>query len=325
VELPLDPPPRPPPPPPFVEPPPRRAPGNPAAFFLALVVLFVLPGAASQRLSTAAGLAWTQVFAFLLPAWISARGSNLVPARALLLARAPPAGALPVAVIAGAVAFFAGGAAMALVSSALPRGWVEAFDVSRLFDGPPLERLALAGIASVLAPFCEEVAFRGHLLTLLGARLRAGAAIAVSALLFAALHLDPVRFVAVFLLGLLYGWITWRAGSLWPAVGAHVANNSIGAALVLAAGEQASRAEPRPVAALVAMLLALGALLPLLGWYRRLTPSPPPLEAALAPADPADPDPRFRAARAAGAIGRWALAGAALLLAIAAAARGLGR
>jgi membrane protease YdiL (CAAX protease family) len=303
----------------------RRPPGHPLAFFVALLVLYVVPGATAQVHSPAVGLAWTQIFVFLLPSVVSASASNLVPAHALLLARAPPAGVLPVAAAIGGVGFVAAGATMALVSALLPQSWVRAFDLTPLFQGPPAERLALAAVATVIAPVCEEVAFRGHLQTLLGARLRPGGAIALAALLFAVLHLDPVRFVAVFELGLVFGWLAWRAGSVWPAVAGHAANNLAATLLVLAAGARpAIDAEPRPLASLAALALGLAVLAPLLGWYRRLTPAPPRLEAALVAEDPLDEDPRFRFRRIPSFQRRLALAGIAVLVAVVAAAKLVG-
>jgi membrane protease YdiL (CAAX protease family) len=304
-----------PPPPPA----PPRAPGRPLGFFVALAILYVGPGAASQLIFPAAGLAWTQLFAFLLPAAIFAAGWNLLPARALRVDRPPPPGTVALGAIVGAVAFVAAGATMALVSTVLPRSWVKAFDLAPLFQAPGLERVALAATATFLAPICEEAAFRGHLLSLLRARLPPAGAIAVTALAFAALHLDPVRFVAVFELGVLYGWLAWRAGSLWPAIAAHAANNGVATALVWAAGRASSSAathEPRPLAALATLGLALIPLTALLAHYRRLTPEPPQPEEALLPADPADPDPRFRLRRVQTAL-RWLAAlGVALLPAI---------
>jgi membrane protease YdiL (CAAX protease family) len=302
--------------------PPRRPPGHPFAFFVALLVLYVLPGATAQVHSPAVGLAWTQIFVFLLPSVASASASNLVPARALLLARPPPAGALPVAAAIGGVGFVAAGATMALVSAALPSSWVRTFDLAPLFQGPPAERFALAAVATVIAPVCEEVAFRGHLQTLLGARLRPGGAIALAALLFAVLHLDPVRFVAVLELGLVFGWLAWRAGSVWPAVAGHAANNLAATLLVFAAGARpAAETEPQPLASLGALVLGAAVLVPLLGWYRRLTPAPPRLESALVAENPLDEDPRLRLRRVPPFQRRLALAGIAILVGVVAAAK----
>jgi hypothetical protein len=149
-------------------------------------------------------------------------------------------------------------------------------------------------MAALLAPLCEELAFRGHLLPLLRARLPARAAIVTGALAFAAMHFDPVRLASVFLLGCVFGWLAWRSGSLWPAVAAHVGNNGVAALLLLgAAGERAAGgpggSRPPPAAALAAVLIGGALVLPLLGWFRRLTPEPPGFEDALLAADPGAP------------------------------------
>jgi membrane protease YdiL (CAAX protease family) len=283
-----------------------------------MLVLYLFPGFAAQSAFPVAGLAWTQVFAFLLPAFLFASASGLAPRRALLLDRAPPRGAVAVALLVGVVGLVVAGSMMALVTGLLPPSWVRAFDLAPLFHGPPGERWALAAIAGLLAPVCEEVAFRGHLLSVLRARLQPGGAIALSAALFALLHLDPVRLPAVLLLGLLYGWLAWRAGSVWPAVTAHAVNNGIGALLLTSSdaadlhpGERAA-----PFAALAALAFGVALLAPLLTLYRRLTPHPPPADEALLPADPADRDPHLRLRRVTRAQQRVAAAGVVLLLAI---------
>jgi hypothetical protein len=241
----------------------------------------------SQMAVPVAGLAWAQLFVFLLPAIATAAAWNLDPRRALLLWRRPPVVAVLLGLLIGLVGFLPAGAVMALVSLTLPHEWVVKFDLAPLFLGPPWQRIALSLLAALVAPICEEAAFRGNMLTLWRARIRPGPAIVATALLFALLHLDPVRFVAVFLLGILFGWLAWRAGSLWPAVAAHAANNATASLLVGAVGEAAANREsPDPRAALLA--LGMGALLvtPLLLAYVRVTPIPPPASEALEPVDP---------------------------------------
>jgi hypothetical protein len=107
VEPPLDdaPPPEPAPPAPAPAPAPPPAPGHPLALFVAMLLLYVVPGAAAQMSWPVAGLAWTQVFGFLVPAVLFAAASNLAPRRALRIDRAAPRGALAVALLVGLVGF----------------------------------------------------------------------------------------------------------------------------------------------------------------------------------------------------------------------------
>ncbi len=263
-------------------------------FFAAVMLLYLVPGAGAQSLSAPLGLAWTQVFVFLLPAWAAAAGSNLRPRDFLLLSRRPVAGQVVLGLLCGAAAFPVANGLMALSSTLLPEPWVREFDLSRLFQGPPGERLGIALLASLLAPLCEEAAFRGYLQGALLTRRRPAAAVGLGALLFAVMHLDPVRFPAVLVLGALFGWLAWRSGSLWPAVAAHAAHNGLGSALVLAAEVEPVPAAPEVRQAL--LLAASGALVLafLAALYRRATPTPPAPEALLNRLDPADPSVRFR-------------------------------
>lgn len=297
------------PPPPEPE---RRAPGV-LGFFLAVLALYAVPGALAQSASATAGLAWSELFGFLLPAAFAAAGANLRPSRLLGLDRSPPVPAILLAVFCGMAGFLVAGSVMALTTLVLPARWVEAFDLSPLFGGAAWHRFLLAALASLLAPLCEEAAFRGYVQRSLLQRLRPGAAVGLTALLFALMHLDPVRFPALLILGGLFGWLSWRAGSVWPAVAAHVANNAIASLAAVAAGGTAAEA---PASALQAAGLLLGgsAWLAVLAWlYARATPAPPPPAEALLPLDPALPSGRFRLARVPLPLRRVALLAALLL------------
>jgi membrane protease YdiL (CAAX protease family) len=289
-------------------------------FFAVVMLLYALPGAGAQSLSAPLGLAWTQLFVFLLPAWAAAAGSNLRPRDFLLLERRPTAGQVVLGLLCGAAAFPVANGLMALSSAALPESWVREFDLSRLFQGPILEKAGIALAASLLAPLCEEAAFRGYVQGALLTRRRPGAAIALSALLFALMHLDPVRFPAVLALGAFFGWLAWRAGSLWPAVAAHAANNGISSAIVLSAEIEPVPAAPEVHQALFLAAAGAGVLAVFAALYRRATPAPPASEALGVRLDPADPSVRFRwfkvppSLLALGALGLALLLGMAVFL-----------
>jgi membrane protease YdiL (CAAX protease family) len=297
-------------PPSLAEPPGPPSPGPPAPgagtpppfhksgllFFGTLVLLFG-PGLVAQALHPAAGLAWSEAFVFLLPSVAAAIGSNLRPVRYLGLTR--PAGVhLGLAALVGGAGFLVANAVMALWVRALPEGWTDRFDVGRLFDAPLGERIAIALVASLLAPLCEEVAFRGYLQRTLAIRRGPVVAVGASALLFAVLHVDPVRFPALILLGLVFGWLAWRSGSTWTSMVAHAVNNGLASSFALAAGRPDPGAE-LPPAGDIARALAAGtvALALLLRAYRNATPVPPVPTAAVALRDPGDPSVRFRLAR----------------------------
>ena len=52
-------------------------------------------------------------------------------------------------------------------------------------------------------------------------------AIALSALFFSFIHLNPAQMPHAFVIGLLLGWMYWRTGSILPGVAFHWANNSV--------------------------------------------------------------------------------------------------
>lgn len=285
-------------------PPPARTPRkNGVAFFAVVLALYALLGSLAQSANPFLGLTWSELCALLLPAFVAAAGSNLDAGQALLLTPRPGRRPLALAPLIGAAGFAVGGALMGLLSLVLPEHWLELFDLSRLFQRPPLERAALSAVAATLAPFCEEVAFRGWMLTALRTRHRPGTAIAGCALFFAIMHLDPVRFTVLVGLGLLYGWLAWRAGSIWPAVVAHAVNNALGLALTdlgAASGSvRAGRPQVLDVLAWASVTLAVGGavLWALTAAYRRATPSPPPVQDALRRRDANDPSTAFRLQR----------------------------
>lgn len=113
----------------------------------------------------------------------------------------------------------------------LPEGGLRVLE--DLVETPPL-LLALGAIALVPA-VCEEVLFRGLLLRALTTRLVPAAAIGLTALAFAAYHLSLVQLVPTFTLGLLTGVLAHRAGSVVPAILAHLFNNGI--AVLVSRGE----------------------------------------------------------------------------------------
>jgi len=78
----------------------------------------------------------------------------------------------------------------------------------------------------ILAPLAEEIVFRGAILKSLLTKYRPWTAIAVSALLFSAGHLNPAQMPHAFVMGLLLGWMYWRTGSILPGMAYHWANNS---------------------------------------------------------------------------------------------------
>lgn len=91
-----------------------------------------------------------------------------------------------------------------------------------LKDGDPFSRFFLLVI---VAPFTEELLFRGLILRGLYKRFGGLVAILLSSLLFGLVHLNPWQFVTALLLGLILGWAYLRTGSVWLCVLGHALVN----------------------------------------------------------------------------------------------------
>jgi membrane protease YdiL (CAAX protease family) len=83
--------------------------------------------------------------------------------------------------------------------------------------------LVVAGLGAV----CEEVAFRGFILSGLRRRFRPWTAILLSSFLFALSHLNVFMFVPMFLLGVILGLLATRSGSIVPGVVFHVVHSGL--------------------------------------------------------------------------------------------------
>jgi membrane protease YdiL (CAAX protease family) len=297
-------------PPPAPPSPPRASAGG---FFAAVLLLYLLPGALAQGKHLGAGLAWTQLFAFLLPAAAAAAGANLRPGAFLLLARRPSFAQVGLGLLAGVAGFAAAGSLVALWSHLLPPAWLEAYDIGRLFEGTPVRRAAMVELTALLAPVCEEIAFRGYLQSALRLRLPDRATLGLGAALFAAMHLNPVSLPGLLLLGLLFGWLALRAGSIWPAVAAHLANNGISSVLAATGLADGAPAAPTVGAILGPLAFSVGGLAAVLGAYRAATPAPPPPLDAAVPFAPALAADGFRWSRLPPGYLLWAALGSGAL------------
>jgi len=81
-------------------------------------------------------------------------------------------------------------------------------------------------VAGVLAPVSEEVIFRGVLFRTWAKRYGHWAGAVLSSILFALIHFySPFGLFSVFMSGMIFAWVTWRTGSLWPAMLIHAFGN----------------------------------------------------------------------------------------------------
>ena len=120
--------------------------------------------------------------------------------------------------------------------------------------------MASAAFAGILAPLVEEVLYRGIALPLLAARAGGWGGILLTTVSWSMAHGRPplLPFVAV---GVALGWLTVATGSLWAAIGFHVAWN--GAVVLYEIYDAVVGARGGRLPALVIFLAVVGLLL---GW-----------------------------------------------------------
>lgn len=83
-------------------------------------------------------------------------------------------------------------------------------------------------VIGLLAPFVEELVFRGAILrALLRWKSNPVIGIVISAVMFSAIHMNPAQMPHAFLIGLLLGWMYYRTDSIVPGVVYHWVNNTI--------------------------------------------------------------------------------------------------
>jgi sodium transport system permease protein len=82
-------------------------------------------------------------------------------------------------------------------------------------------------VLAILPAFCEELAFRGFILTGLGRRFRPGTAIFLSSFLFAIYPMSVIQFLPYFLLGLVLAVLVIRGNSILPAIAMRLIYNSL--------------------------------------------------------------------------------------------------
>jgi membrane protease YdiL (CAAX protease family) len=112
----------------------------------------------------------------------------------------------------------------------------------------------------VIAPFVEEMLFRGLFLRGFLWNYSPAKAIVLASLLFGAAHLNIYQFVIASILGLLSGWLYVATRSLWPAIFEHAIYNSGVMLYYFQSGQEArTTAVSIPVHNPLVLLLALAA------------------------------------------------------------------
>ncbi|MBA2661022.1 MAG: CPBP family intramembrane metalloprotease [Bradymonadaceae bacterium] len=239
--------------------------GRPYALFLTALVLFVVvSNVLSAWLGTHLSILVSQ-FGIILgvaliyqrtrgpqaPRWPSLRRLGASPAILALV--------VVTAVAIGLLANVLGALIVELVPpfQVIAEQYREAME-NLLLNATPFEQfLGIVAIA-VAAPICEEVLFRGAILPEQRVTQGVTTAIVVNGLLFALMHLNPVSFVPLAIIGSFFAYLTIRTQSLWPAIIAHAALNTANGVVLPRLTE--GMAGPEESASLLELLAAIAVL-----------------------------------------------------------------
>lgn len=82
-------------------------------------------------------------------------------------------------------------------------------------------------LGCIVAPIKEEMLFRGLIYPPLRQTLGKGRGMLLTGLFFATLHFDVVRFLPLFIGGVVLAWVYQRSSSIWPAIIAHGTWNTL--------------------------------------------------------------------------------------------------
>jgi len=87
-------------------------------------------------------------------------------------------------------------------------------------------------VAAIIAPLVEELVFRGLLYQWLRARLGIAAAVLLSAAIFSVVHVIPLLFPALFLIGVVLALAFELGRSLWVSIALHFFQNALTVSLI---------------------------------------------------------------------------------------------
>jgi hypothetical protein len=114
--------------------------------------------------------------------------------------------------------------------------------------------LSYMAVSVLVAPFVEEIIFRGILYQAFDRALRPAATVLVTAAVFGLAHVHVVQSPVTFFLGLACGYARWKTGSLAAPIAIHLGNN-LAVHLLSLAGIESPTA---PWAALGIVVVAMG-------------------------------------------------------------------
>ncbi len=123
---------------------------------------------------------------------------------------------------------------VSLALALLPESWMAEYGEAMLLGAET--GLIPAFAVAVSAPLAEELVFRGIIQPRLERAMPVWIAVVLQAALFGLIHGTPVQIGYAFVMGLLFGYIRHRTGSILPTIAAHAAFNAMNDPLGLFCG-----------------------------------------------------------------------------------------
>lgn len=142
-----------------------------------------------------------------------------------------------------------------LVLALLPENWMAEYGKAMRLSTETGLVPALA--VAVSAPLAEELVFRGIIQSRLERAMPVWIAIVLQAALFGFIHGTPVQIGYAFVIGVIFGILRWRTGSILPTIAAHAVFNAMNDPLGLLGGF----AESWQFLAVIAAVSAAGCIL----------------------------------------------------------------
>jgi membrane protease YdiL (CAAX protease family) len=84
----------------------------------------------------------------------------------------------------------------------------------------------------LIAPFAEEIFFRGYLYSVMDERLGGYPAVLITATIFSLLHLQPAMIPPILVMGIIMGYLRMKSGSIVPSLVFHCINNSFAVLMI---------------------------------------------------------------------------------------------
>lgn len=194
-----------------------------ALFYLVLLIFLILIGGILQLKLGLTGVVLTQYLLILLPSILVLYTLNIDIKGILRLKRTEGRNYIKATGL-WAVGFIVIIAYTLLQTAIFPDSLDSMEELGEFFGNANLLESIL--FFSVTPAICEEIMFRGVIFGSLEKKIGAKKAIIISGALFGIFHIYPAKMVATGMLGMVFAFVTYATGSIFPSMFLHFLNNS---------------------------------------------------------------------------------------------------